>query len=163
MPEKFLFQLRNSTDPNCVITSRWWGKSCSCSCRGPLPAALPAPRTHCHRGGDGPSSARSWQDGTGTVLPLPSNIRMTGAAAGLQLLFGISGSPRGKRNWHGWSSPLGGNPVPLRMHVLPQRCCTSRILPKAVCQSLMFIFFFPADFFFLVLGGEFGRFVFLLD
>lgn len=41
MPEKFLFQLRNSTDPNCVITSRWWGKSCSCSCRGPLPAALP--------------------------------------------------------------------------------------------------------------------------
>lgn len=40
IPEKFLFQLHNSTDHNCVITSPCWGKSCFCSCRGSLPAAL---------------------------------------------------------------------------------------------------------------------------
>lgn len=40
IPEKFLFQLQNSADPNCVITSLRWGKSCFYSCKGPPPAAL---------------------------------------------------------------------------------------------------------------------------
>lgn len=49
IPEKFLFQLHNSTEHNCVITSPCWGKSCCCSCRGSLPAALGGSSCTAHR------------------------------------------------------------------------------------------------------------------
>lgn len=92
IPEKFLFQLHNSTDRNCVITSPCWGKSCCCSCRGSLPAAL---------GGSScpPRSLHSPQ-GEGGAPPSRSKLGIMGAAAGLQPLFSICGNPRGKRS-HG--------------------------------------------------------------
>lgn len=89
IPEKFLFQLHNSTDHNCVITSPCWGKSCFCSCRGSLPAAL---------GGSScpPGSLHSPQ-GEGAASPSHSKLRIMGAA-GLEPLFSICGNPRGKRS-----------------------------------------------------------------
>lgn len=107
IPEKFLFQLQNSTDPNCVITSPCWGKSRSCSCRGSLPAALPRSLQPVPPQDTQPAGQE------GAVVPSCSKIRITGVTAGLRPLFGICRSPRGKRilvPWgHGWSLPLRGH------------------------------------------------------
>ena len=98
IPEKFLFQLQNSTDPNCVITSPCWGKSCFCSCRGPLPAALGGsscpPQEHAPIATAAvmaPAPHRTQPAGQeGAVVPSRSKIRITGgggrAAATLQHL-----------------------------------------------------------------------------
>lgn len=122
IPEKFLFQLQSSTDPNCVITSPYLGQVLllqlqrdSASCPGRVQLPFPAAGTHCHRG----THCHHGRHGTqpagqeGAVVPSRSKIRITGAAAELWQLFSISGSPGGKRShssWgHGWSSPLKGH------------------------------------------------------
>lgn len=95
IPEKFLFQQQNSTDPNYVITSPCRGKSCSCSCRGPLPAALggsSCPPRECApiaTAADVAPAPRGTQPagrGGGAVAPSLSKIRITGVAAALQHL-----------------------------------------------------------------------------
>lgn len=172
IPEKFLFQLQNSTDPSCVITSPCWGKSCFCSCRRLLPTALGG--TRC------PSWERAPMAGMASVLCC---TQPSGQEAGVVLSHQNQDhgcSSRAAATLHHLQKPhreeelcamgtwlvltsqrvqreLGPFKLALQMqwgnsHALPQHCCTGQILPKAIWLSLIFISF-PAKFF-LRLEGE---------